>query len=362
MKIKAYSKAQLLSFVESDAFRQMDHLPISIHRAISHSNNPRIKKEDPLLFIAYQNDKMVGYLGALPDYVSIKDRASRIAFMSCIWVDPDFRGHGVGSILVKELAKTYPLCLGIEYVERTKPIYDRTAIFENAPLVKEGIRIYFRSMLNEVLVNKWPVLAKLRLLFKTLDSVLNFCTNLLHFGRLKPPDNIEISSSFSSEAIEFIDQRNQHEIFRRANEEFNWITSYPWILNTSEKNAKLHKKYHFTSHADQFSNTILVGRNKNQRIEFVLFLTQLDGKAKLPYAYFTSIEKVIPCLLYWLQNEKVESFTCFHPEISKQLFQSKFKAVLRKKILKKTLISKRLKTLLPADFYIQDGDGDSVFT
>ena len=67
--IRLLNKKHLNEYINSDIFADQDNIPISKHRALSHFNNPRLDEDDIILLLAYENDRMIGYLGVLPDKI-----------------------------------------------------------------------------------------------------------------------------------------------------------------------------------------------------------------------------------------------------------------------------------------------------
>ena len=63
MEIKAFTVADLKTALVSEDFWLTKTLPITKHPALSYSRNPRAEEDDPVLLVAYQDDRVVGYLG-----------------------------------------------------------------------------------------------------------------------------------------------------------------------------------------------------------------------------------------------------------------------------------------------------------
>jgi len=87
IRIEILNKIQLKGYIDSPDFYHSDFVPISKHRAISHINNPRAGDDDILLLLAYEGDKLVGYLGVLPDFIYIDEKPNKIGWLSCIYVE-----------------------------------------------------------------------------------------------------------------------------------------------------------------------------------------------------------------------------------------------------------------------------------
>src|SRR5215216_4877386 len=100
MEIKTLTPAQLQAFIETDEFKAMPVIPISTHRALSHVTNPRVEPNDVIMIMAYEEDKMVGYLGVLADRIYNDTGSFKCGWLSCMWVDPTLRGRGIAKHLL----------------------------------------------------------------------------------------------------------------------------------------------------------------------------------------------------------------------------------------------------------------------
>ncbi len=69
MEIKAFTVADLKTALVSEDFWLTETLPITKHRALSYSRNPRAEEDDLVLLVAYQDNRVIGYLGILPDKI-----------------------------------------------------------------------------------------------------------------------------------------------------------------------------------------------------------------------------------------------------------------------------------------------------
>lgn len=67
MTIKTYNRNELSAFIDSDFYAILSKIPISYHRAVSQINNPAVSDNDILLWVAYENAAVIGYIGVLPD-------------------------------------------------------------------------------------------------------------------------------------------------------------------------------------------------------------------------------------------------------------------------------------------------------
>src|SRR4051812_49201802 len=100
MDIKTLTPEQLTAFIQTDEFKTMPVVPISTHRALSHQANPRVEEKDVIMILAYEGEKMVGYLGVLADRIFNGTGSFKCGWLSCMWVDPTLRGKGIAKQLL----------------------------------------------------------------------------------------------------------------------------------------------------------------------------------------------------------------------------------------------------------------------
>ena len=98
MRIEKYNASRLKEFLDSDIYREMPVVPVSLQRAESWLNNPRMKPEDILLYIGFEGDDMIAYRSILPD----RHSEIRFGWLSGNWVLQDHRRMGLASKLFKE--------------------------------------------------------------------------------------------------------------------------------------------------------------------------------------------------------------------------------------------------------------------
>jgi hypothetical protein len=113
MEIKAFTVADLKTALLSEDFWLTKTLPITKHRALSHSHNPRADKDDPVLLVAYQDSQVIGYLGILPDKIFVNNAVYKFGWLTSWWVDPSCATTGVGAILLFKALNAYQQQLGV---------------------------------------------------------------------------------------------------------------------------------------------------------------------------------------------------------------------------------------------------------
>lgn len=367
IEIKQLNKKRLLEYIHSPHFGAGNDIPITVHRALSQSVNPRLDEEDIILLLALDDGDLVGYLGILPDLIFLPNRTSiKMGWLSCLWVSPRARGKGIGIKLINEsLLLWNHNILSADYVPATKTQYDRTHQFAEMPYSQKGIRLYIKSDLQHILPPKKPIFNKFKWLFKVIDYSANGLLNL----RLKlykedlSHVRIEYIDHIDEEVSDFMISKQKRQLFKRSQDELNWIIQNPWILS-AEKKDDLNKKYYFSSIAKTFHFSALAIRNSNHKIIAFLILARRDTTLKIPYLYHDDcIDTVIQVINHHIIEWNIRTFTTFHSELTYRLVTSKTPAIHTRNLERNYMVSASLKdAIFDADLEIQDGDGDCSFT
>jgi hypothetical protein len=95
--------------------------PISRQRAVAMMNNPFADLNDPGLIIAYDDQRIVGYLGLLPGILWASEKSIKVLWGSALFVDPGYRDGIVFLTLVRTA-----LSFGLPYIITgfTKDVYN----------------------------------------------------------------------------------------------------------------------------------------------------------------------------------------------------------------------------------------------
>jgi GNAT superfamily N-acetyltransferase len=87
-------------------------VPITPHRAQAHAANPYADPDDLVLFVAYEGNECVGYIGALPGRLRVDGRLTKMYWGSAYYVRPDQRDTGVAmQLMARLLEQPYDLVL-----------------------------------------------------------------------------------------------------------------------------------------------------------------------------------------------------------------------------------------------------------
>ncbi len=368
MIIKEHTPAGLEEFINSKEFQKSKVIPITKHRALSHINNPKVDRDDIILFTAYEDDELVGYLGVLADTIYLNDDEQKAGWLSCIWTSDSVRGQGVAKQLLSKALKSWDhKILATEYTPAAKALYDQTDAFIDLTTL-DGRRAYLRFNLHELLPPKgFPKM--LTGLLRLSDFIMNIFNSLRLF-LWKPfiqldDSNLEYITEIDDETKDFIERRNKHELIRRDAVELNWINKYPWVLSSPDTDADA-KRYHFSSSDKVFVNQNIKMKNKDgEMIAFLMFVIR-GNNLKIPYCYFDEkhTDKIVQIIYHQMFKLNLNMITTFNPAIVNYIKSHRTPFIYNKQMQRSYLITKDLGKNLATNsrIEIQDGSGDCAFT
>ncbi|MCX6245530.1 MAG: GNAT family N-acetyltransferase [Bacteroidetes bacterium] len=364
MEIRSFTTATIADFVSSEQFQKLKHIPISKHRALSYAHNPRSAADDKILFVAFENDEVAGYLGALPDRLFYRGEWKRMTWLSCFWIDPQFRGKGIAKELFDLAMKEWGETAIITNMKPgTLKIYERTGYFR-PPAVIEGMRGYLRFNFAEVLPPRGGFYRRIKPILEIYDFSLNFINSirlLFYPGyKLEPGIRFEYVEEISDETSAFIDSCNDRYLSRRGKPELEWINRYPWVIEQDKPDADS-RRYYFSSVSKRFFYQMIEFRNAEGAVAGFLMLSIRDNHLTVPYAFFRSgMETTLVKFLFnTMLDFQLNMLTIFQPELSEEIRKKKTPFIFKKKIVKPYFLPK---TMEFPELDFQDGDGDVVFT
>ena len=292
MEIKAFTVADLKTALASENFWLTKTLPITKHRAVSYCRNPRAAGDDPVLLVAYRDNRVIGYLGILPDKIFVSDAVYKLGWLTSWWVDPSCAAAGVGAILLFKALNAYDQHIGVSGGSREarKALNASQRFMALKPL--QGLDIRLRLNVAGNISRRHPALKIFRILFKILDAMTDEVVNLRGFiwqrrNRHCQGLTYEYISTIDEEADRFIQQHHQHDLTRKDKSGLSWIMNTPWILPAPFKDSTS-KRYYFSSRADRFCYLgVKVFEHHTEMIGFFLLKVR-DDRMSVMYSYFGS--------------------------------------------------------------------------
>jgi GNAT superfamily N-acetyltransferase len=89
------------SFTNSRSFDGI--VPITLSRAEAQAKNPYSQPDDVVLFVAYKNSQVIGYLGRFPGILSFEKKHYRMFWGSTFYLMDKYRGKGIGEKLLNKM-------------------------------------------------------------------------------------------------------------------------------------------------------------------------------------------------------------------------------------------------------------------
>ena len=367
MEIRRLNKKELKQFIDSDEFHFMPVIPITKHRAVSHLSNPRASDDDVLLLLAVEENRLVGYLGILADFLYDGEAVYKAGWLSASWVDPTIRRQGIAGKLLREALDAWNNhILVADWVPNSFGVYQKSGAFTDLAC-REGIRAYLRFNLGEILLIKKTFFRKIIL------SAANGILNILNSPRLfyhslifrTDDDSYEKLDKIDDESAAFMSQWKSSEMFRRSEKELSWILKYPWVLERSPECPIPDKRFHFSSVCNEFRNEIIKIRNSRYEMIAFLMLTIRNKSLQIPYLYYHSdqVASVARFLYLYMYEKKIKGITLFDARLSDYILTNRTPFISKQKTKIPYIITENLAEKLTNDgMIIQDGDGERAFT
>ncbi|SFI12790.1 GNAT family N-acetyltransferase [Halpernia frigidisoli] len=357
IELKTFNKTELESLIKSDDFKNFPFKPITIHRAVSHINNPRAKEDQTLLILAFSENKLAGYIGILPDEIYKNQQLFACGWLSTLWIDPNFRGKKIAQQLLSKACDEYSGHILItEFTPEAENMYKKSGYFDYQDSLK-GRSYHLLSNLKNILPHKnkkWQTVYPLLNIFDfSVNSIIKAANNFKENNRL----NFKTESHLNKESEDFIKLNSEKNSFNTDLREINWITNYPWILSSKQKD----ENYHFSDYCENFEYVLLKIYNSG-KLESIFIISIRDKNAKLHFVFGKQNGTSSKILLHYLRKNNVSNFISFEKTLNEFLDKNIF--FYKKERNRKFLMHKTLKSELGQDFKFQisAGDSDAVFT
>lgn len=357
IQLKTFNRKELEDFVLSGAFQQYDFLPVTKHRALSQVKNPEASDEDTLLILAFCEDKLAGYVGCFPDGFKVNGEKISYAWLSTLYVNPEFRKERPAKKLLKKVFEEYEGRIAVtEFTREAEALYNIMGVFDYV-FPKEGKRYYFRTDAAKMIPEKKPGAEKLKPLFKLIDTAANSLISIKNLTKGKPDFHYEILNRIDTESADFIAEFSG----QRDAAAINTFIDNPWVLE-----GKKDSRYLFSSFAEVFQYFWVKIYDENSKLDIGLLLQLRDGYLKIPYLFSnTELDKAVHFLNYFIVKNKVKAFTSYQTMLNNAIEKSKaFPEIYKRDFKREYLFHKQLLQILPENFNprYQDGDGDCMMT
>jgi GNAT superfamily N-acetyltransferase len=363
METKSYTRKDLNTFIHTGHFSQLENIPISKHRAVSQINNPRASDDDILLVVQFDEDKVVGYLGVLPDYIFQQDEYHKAGWLSCFWIDEDYKSRNIAANLFRRIIRTWDQRILItNLVPWTGPVYEKTGLFLPSQH-KTGIRGYMRSNLSEILPPKGRMFKRITPLLKITDFVINIFGDVRFWffkGYILSNSRCEHLNHIDRASGDFINGHNKNNWNQRGPAELEWIMNNPWILAGTEVDYN-GSRYYFSSFSKSFFYQAVKFTDKQNNITGWALFCIRNSSITIPYVFSDPdhYDVISKMLVNTMLHMKLNMITTFNEEMVKSLNNLKPPFLYKKQIKRTYFISNKFDFIHGLNF--QDGDGDCAF-
>jgi hypothetical protein len=364
LKLQQITISQLGRFVQSPEFLKFNVIPITPVRAHSQAKNPKALPDDVVLTLAFSDSgELIGYIGALPDQIG----DCRCAWNSGWWVKEGTPAEVTFKLFFSFLTDWNKKVLFSEMTPHTSLLIKKLRFCSHSTI--RGLRGYSRFCLADVMPSKKPSLKNLRCFFRILDITGNGALSIFRFfsplsGGESAGLTIEVVEGLSPDLEDFIANHNKKQPTKRYFDDFNWIQKNPWVVNKPLTDSGIGDRYFFSYSVVRFEQHWAKFLMNGELVALVCF-TIRDKQLKLSYVfaempfiggvgdYFYSLLK---------SDNKLCSITTLNPELANYLSLNK-KFLYKTNLPKLTAISNSLiEEAALADFELQMGDGDCIFT
>lgn len=344
---------------------ERENIPISRHRAMSYAANPRADAHDVVLYLAYKDEKLIGYRTVLPDYLYIGNQQQKVGWLSGNWVHIDYRRQGIALLLLEEASKDWNNnLLFTNYALESKAVYDKSGKFEKLKTIK-GRRYYIKPCLSTLLPPRNNFFKKNYYTLRFFDFILGLINPIPLFVRsitLFEKVEFEYLSRPENEVSELFEKICKNTPTRRSRFELQWILRFPWLVS-SPLGDRIGMKYFFSSSPSRFCQSIVKVYNNDALTGFILFNVS-GNKLTVPYISFKPEDSklIAKVILMHAQKFKVSMITTYHPEIIKSINSLGVYRLFSKGRIRNYYATKDLSVALKnTDIEFNDGDGDCAF-
>lgn len=363
MEIRRLNKKALQEFINSEKFDSLPLIPVTKYRALSHLTNPRAADDDVLLLMAFEDNKMAGYLGVLADHLYDGDKIYKVGWLSASGVDPNQRRKGIaGKLLQAALDSWNNQILVADWVPSSFGVYEKSGAFTELAH-REGVEANIRFNLRE----NYPAKAlPKRILLVAADKILNaFNAVRLLFALRNNNPLYEKVDGLDDESVQFMSRWKDSELFRRSKKEFAWILKYPWVLQKSPEYPQRDERFIFSSVCNEFRHEIIKIQNSSREMIALLMLTVRNKSLQIPYVYCQSehVEAVVRFIYHYMYEKKIKGVVLYEARLADYILKNKTPFISKQKTAIPYIITKSLAAKLKeSGKTIQDGDGERVFT
>jgi len=363
MEIKFYTAPQLNELVDNASFWKTQIFPITKYRCQSQAANPRAEVTDIVLLIAYNNNKeIIGYLNILPDYFFIENVSQKIFWCSTIFGN-NLENSNIEEQLIKEAMNcTNNKIAAVCGSENTKKLFSKNkeiSVLKNF----SGKEYFFREGKNsEIKKGKRNKLYNFIFPFWNIKNSISEKKQKKWIHKNFKDIHFEYLAEIDVETSLFIEKFRRNELICRGKTEFDWIVKYPWLLQTHADGLQ-QQRFHFSAETRIFERYFIKIFHQEQLSAFVM-LQNKNNCLTMPYIYYKPnfLKYTAIAVAYHIHKLKIEKFSTYNEEFIKAYEELNFPKIKTYQLQNCFYLSQQLENTNINNYFLQDGDSDSVFT
>ena len=267
IKIKKIKLGDLYDFsLEISANSSFEKVaPISMLRAASQSKNPYGRPQDVALLVAFSGSQCIGYHGLLPAIFNNGDNLASVYWATTFYVDPDFRGRGIGKMLLEEIKNAKIDFFVTQMTKSAQRTYKSAGYQDIGTLDYFQLRVdrldlpaRFLDVITRLFGTSRPDPERLPQVLIKLKGVV-FRLIKKTFYHIATGKGHKQERRFSWKVVDQIneslwgdlDRHLKDPAFSRGAQAVNWMLKYPWVVSRSDKMTDL-PNYYFSGVRDIF--------------------------------------------------------------------------------------------------------------
>jgi len=359
MIIREIKVSELVDFVQSEDYAQLDVKPITLLRAISQHYNPVASPNDIALVYAAEGNSLLAFAGLMPD--KLNGESEMVSGNTGWWVKPG-SNHLALPIFLKALEKCNRRMFFTDCTPQTKWILEKTGLFEFLPAVN-GERYFLRYCISTVMRRKGKnetltEIAGAADIF--MNSLFSLRSKKVWLNPILKKFSIHKVSAIDEELANFIAEHSTDNIMKQTKQKLNWIMMHSWL--TTDDSAPV-VKYPFSNKVESYHQQLLVVKKQNELCAVLLINTR-DKMAMVPFIFYKKefLLNISQQIRLYLQEFQAESLVVFNEELRRAMNNNGMPMVYTRKIARYSGYSVELKKTIKKNSFFQDGDGDVAFS
>jgi GNAT superfamily N-acetyltransferase len=278
-------------FTDSRNFDQIASITSS--RAKAQAKNPYSQPDDVVLFVAYQNNQVVGYLGQLPGILAFEKKHYRVFWGSTFYLMDKYRGKGIGEQLLNKMISLNQDFVVTRITPQADKVLKRCGMKTLGSLNYFQLRVervhYFDKLFTAFKKTSGSEKQNSRNLIKKFEKTIYKLEKRLFYSATsclvnKMSDNYKyLITNNLKESDFFLEQHLHQPFFYRGPELINWMLQEKWVLSQGDNPQEV-SGYHFSGIRKFFKYIVLKLYYKNHQNYngfIVLCISSYKGKTIL---------------------------------------------------------------------------------